>query len=122
MSSLKPVMVLFAIVWLSACANTGPATSFNDKFVTEIRGDGTKFFTYVRRFHKGPEGESHHHDARHDDTALRKAVQAKLDTTGYCSDDYLTLEDYEANGIARIHGECRDGASDNDRKQFPNRP
>ena len=116
----KSVIVLIASAWLSACAHTGPTTSFNDKFETDISKNGTKFFTYTRHFHKKSSGEGHSPDDKETDKALRKAVQLKLDTTGYCRDDYLTLEDYEANGIARIRGECRDGASNDDLTQFPN--
>ena len=122
MLTLKSIIVTIVAAWLSACASTGPAPSFDDTFATNISADGTKFFTYTRHFHKGAPGNSHPTDDKKADTALRKAVQAKLEATGYCRDDYLTLEDYEANGVARIRGECRDGASDNDRTQFPNHP
>jgi len=122
MLPLKSIIVTIAVAWLSACASTGPAPPFNDSFETNISADGTKFFTYIRHLHKGTSGDSHPRDDKKADSALRKAVQAKLETSGYCRDDYLTLEDYEANGIARIRGECRDGASDDDRTQFPNHP
>ena len=48
MQSLKPTMILFAALCLPACTGTKPAASFNDEFSTEITGDGTKFFTYIR--------------------------------------------------------------------------
>ena len=107
-----PAIIAAAVLCLSACAATKPADSFKDEFSTEITGDGTKFFTYVRNFQRGTEPGK----------TLRKAVQARLDTTTYCRDGYLTLEHYQANGIARIRGECREGATDNDREQFPNQP
>ena len=122
MLPLKSIMVVLSTTWLSACASTEPAPTFNDKFETDIRTDGTKFFTYTRHFHKGASGNSHPTDDKKADSALRTAVQEKLEATGYCRDDYLTLEDYEANGLARIRGECRDGASNDDRTQFPNHP
>lgn len=117
MPPITPFIMLFFTVLLNACASTAPAIVFEDSFVTEISADGTKFFTYTRRYDKNSktQGRSNDKDA---DSALRKAVQEKLDTSSYCRDGYLTLEDYEANGVARIRGECRDGASDSDRAQF----
>ena len=120
MPPLKSFIILLAASWLSACASRGPDIIFNDSFATDITADGTKFFTYTRHFHKKPSGDDRPLDEQQVDDALRRAVQEKLNTTTYCRDGYLTLEDYEANGIARIRGECRDGASEKDRKQFPN--
>jgi len=123
MQSFKPTTIAFAILCLSACSGTKPAASFNDEFSTEITGDGTKFFTYIRHFPggtKGGRGKGKGKDKS--DNSLREAVQARLDTSGYCRDGYLALERYQANGIARIRGECRDGATDSDRKLFPNQP
>jgi hypothetical protein len=110
--STRPVLTIIAALCLAACTGTKPAASFIDEFSTEITGDGTKFFTYVRNFSGGTEPVK----------TLDKAVQTRLETTGYCRDGYLTLERYHANGMARIRGECRDGASDSDRERFPNRP
>jgi len=118
MHALKPVMLFFAVLWLPACTATRPEASFNDEFATEITGDGTKFFTYIRHLPGGTGG----HEGKGPDNSLQEAVQAKLDTSGYCRDGYLALERYQANGIARIRGECRDGASNTDRVQFPNQP
>lgn len=112
MQPLIPALLISATLCLSACAGTKPAASFKDEFSTDITGNGTKFFTYVRRFPNDTEP----------DKTLRKAVQSRLDTTGYCRDGYLTLERYHANGIARIRGECREGATGSDREQFPNQP
>ena len=118
MPPVKLLIMLFFTVLLNACASTGPAIAFEDSFVTEISADGTKFFTYTRRYDKNSKAPGRRND-RDADSALRKAVQEKLDTSSYCRDGYLTLEDYEANGVARIRGECRDGASDSDRTRFP---
>lgn len=118
MHALKSVMLFITVLWLPACTGNRPEDSFNDEFVTEITGDGTKFFTYIRHLPAGT-GE---HQGNGPDNSLKKAVQAKLDSSGYCRDSYLVLERYQANGIARIRGECRDGASDTDRVQFPNQP
>lgn len=112
MPLLKPTLIMLAALYLSACTGTRPAASFNDEFTTEITGDGTKFFTFVRSSARDTEP----------DKTLRKAVQKRLDTSAYCREGYLTLEHYHANGIARIRGECREGANDRDREQFPNQP
>ena len=115
MQLCKFTMAALAALYLSACAATKPAAPFTDEFVTEITGNGTKFFTYIRQLPgntgstKGQSGDN-----------LNKAVQARLDSSGYCRDGYLALERYHANGIARIRGECRDGATGSDREQFPN--
>lgn len=120
---LKPTMTAFAILFLSACTGTKPATSLNDEFSTVITGDGTKFFTYIRHLSGDAKGERGKGKGRgKPDNSLHEAVQARLDTSGYCQDGYLALERYHANGIARVRGECRDGATDSDREQFPNQP
>ena len=127
MQSLKPTIILFAALCLPACTGTKPGASFNDEFSTEITGDGTKFFTYIRHSPGGTEGnrgkgKGKGKGKKNPGNNLQEAVQTKLDTSGYCRDGYLTLERYQANGIARIRGECRDGATDKDREQFPNQP
>jgi hypothetical protein len=123
MPSLKPTMIAFAVLCLSACSSTKPAASFNDEFSTKITGDGTKFFTYIRHMSGGTKGDRGKGRRKgKPDNSLQEAVQARLDTSGYCRDGYLALERYQANGIERIRGECRDGATDNDREQFPNQP
>ena len=118
MQSFKPTIIAFTILCLSACSGTKPAASFNDEFSTEITGDGTKFFTYIRHLPGGTKGNRGKGKKKSDDS-LHEAVQARLDTSGYCRDGFLALERYQANGIARIRGECRDGATDSDRAQFP---
>lgn len=122
MPPFKSIIALFTTSWLAACASTAPAPVFNDRFATDISANGTKFFTYTRHFHNKSSSSHASPDDKKADAAWRKAVQAKLDSSGYCRDGYLTLEDYEANGIARVRGECRDGASEEDRRSFPNRP
>jgi hypothetical protein len=119
MQPLKPTILWSAILCLYACTGTKPAASFNAEFLTNITGDGTKFFTYIRHLPEGTEGGR---GKGKSDNNLHEDVQARLETTGYCRDGYLALERYHANGIARIRGECRDGANDSDRKQFPNQP
>ena len=107
-----PVTIAAIVLCLSACASTHPARSFSDdEFSTEITTDGTKFFIYVRHL---PKHAKHAGD-------LREAVAAKLETTGFCRDGYLDRESYHANGIARLRGECKEGASKSDRELFPNR-
>ena len=111
-SSFKPFIIVAVVLCLSACAGTGPTKAFSDdEFSTEITSDGTKFFTYVRHLPKDSKP----------DKGLREAVATKLETTGFCRDGYLRLENYHANGIARLRGECKEGASTHDREQFPNR-
>lgn len=122
MPSLKPAMIAFAVLCLSACSGTKPASALNDEFSTEITRDGTKFFTYIRHMSGGTEGGRGKGKRRgKSDDNLHEAVQARLETSGYCHDGFLALERYQANGIARIRGECRDGATDSDRAQFPNK-
>jgi hypothetical protein len=122
MQTLKSSLLLSAALCLAACAGIWPAPSFSDEFATEISANGTKFFTYVRHFPKGTAEHYRDSSGTKSDKTLHAAVQAKLDATAYCRDGYLTLERYLANGIARIRGECRDGASDSDREKFPNLP
>lgn len=119
MPPIKPLSILLAIALLNACASSGPAIPFEDSFLTEINTDGTKFFTYTRQFNKGSKSQGHRKE-KTAETSLQESIREKLDSSGYCRDGYLALEDYEANGIARIRGECRDGASDSDRTMFPN--
>lgn len=120
MTTFKQVLLAAAVLCLSACASTDPAPAFNDSFTTEITANGTKFFTYIRHIPKDARGGGRDNDSKAD-TSLQLAVEKELETTGYCQDDFLVLERYRANGITRIRGECRDGASDSERTKFPNR-
>jgi hypothetical protein len=120
MTTIKPVLVAAAVLCLSACASTDPAPSYNDSLSTEITTNGTKFFTYIRHIPKDARGDGRGGESKAD-ASLQLAVEKELETTGYCRDGFLMLERYRANGIARIRGECRDGASDSDRSKFPNR-
>ena len=120
MTTFKQVLLPVAVLCLSACASTEPAPAFNDSFTTEITANGTKFFTYIRHIPKDARGGGRGNGSKAD-TSLQLAVEKELETTGYCRDDFLVLERYRANGITRIRGECRDGASDSDRTKFPNR-
>jgi hypothetical protein len=122
MQTLKSSIILSAVLCLAACAGVRPAPTPSDEFSTEITTNGTKFFTYVRHVPRGTAESYRDSSGTKSDKTLDAAVQAKLDTTAYCRDGYLTLERYLANGIARIRGECRDGASDSDREKFPNQP
>ncbi|WP_237054733.1 hypothetical protein [Microbulbifer sediminum] len=51
---------------------------------------------------------------------LREGVKAKLAETGYCQEGYMELERVVTRGRLSLRGECRDGATDEDRKRFPN--
>ncbi len=120
MTAFKQALLPVAALCLSACASPEPAPSFNDSFSTEVTTNGTKFFTYIRHIPKHARGDGRGDESKAD-TSLQLAIEKELETTGYCRDDFLVLERYQANGIARIRGECRDGANDSDRTKFPNR-
>lgn len=50
---------------------------------------------------------------------LHEKLDYKLAETGYCRDGYIELSSNIGRGRSQIRGECKEGATENDRDMFP---
>ncbi len=109
---------------------------FSESFDTEITKDGAKFFTYqieiagpnalskspktkkkrksngYQRNKPGAMNNGQKRTNRLEDQ-LEAALKNKLEHSGFCLQGYLVLDRYTGHNRARIKGECREGAYDN---------
>jgi hypothetical protein len=51
---------------------------------------------------------------------INEKLDSKLAETGYCREGYIELDSYVGKGQSQIRGECKEGATDSDRKKFAN--
>lgn len=145
---IKKIIVLFVLplLLLSCGSNQVRMSEYNEVLETEIVDNGTKFFTYrlIRKFPQDT-SETRSLDPNLNGNAGRgnrgsrsgtmrpsgpgmdvsfEAIEAQLELklaeTGYCREGYLELDSSSINGQYAIRGECREGASDNDRRTFNN--
>jgi len=131
------------VILLSACAsqdNKRQPPEFMEHFDTTITDNGSKMFDYQLRIaHQEPskqrsggmrpqdDGGSNQRsgnkpergkmERRFRNTAYEK-LAIKLQETGYCREGYLELSSDIYRGKAQIRGECREGASPEDRDKF----
>ncbi|MDH4274727.1 MAG: hypothetical protein OEW08_06795 [Gammaproteobacteria bacterium] len=135
----------------AACASHQEKDIFiEEAFVTNIKSNGIKIFVYNvmtgqvdkavndgktlpggSRRKKGKEafvrngvdsprpGYVATHNPNHHQ--LLKSLDIKLAETGYCRRGYLELDNFFDRSRSQIRGECKDGATQEDREKFPNR-
>lgn len=120
---------------VTACSHAPDASDIppSVSFTTKILGDDTKLFTYtLHRGRSGPgedddildasrggdmRGGGPRRDAPSSKTMLR-GVEAILGQNNYCRSGYMVLEQYEQQRNYIVRGECRDGATREDREKF----
>ena len=69
----------------------------------------------------GPPGQQQGRDAvQRDDDALKQQVDRLIAENRFCRDGYFVLDQYSGAGGKSLRGECREGASPEDRIRFPN--
>lgn len=108
----------------SACASKGPSAS-GLQLQTRITEGGLKLFELVfpapaetlrlpsgssRQREKSPEMTSRQMEALLDDV---------MDESRYCREGYVLLGRYAGETTRRLRGECRERATEDDRRQFP---
>jgi len=135
------MLMLFVTVILAACAsNPMKKPEIEEMFVTDIKSNGIKLFKYTvtastsdgshrvsGRSMSGGEGSmSGGGPAGWPDRGsgmkeeIHEKLNARLTETGYCREGYIVLASSIGGGRSFIRGECKEGASEGDRKKFAN--
>ena len=121
---------------LAACGFGRIPPPDNATFETRLADGGLKFFIY----RWGPLEEEHqaeptrHHlpgdgvalpaprFVPHHRESFEAAVEDKLAETGYCREGYYVLSRHFIPGESRLRGECKELATEQDRRRFGNQP
>lgn len=133
---IKNTLVLFGLLILSACtASQRSVDDFDikveDKFQTQITGDGIKLFTYKIKYATLPTIERPYLQTRQierqqsrkkntppDLSDWTQQIELGLDKTiamtGYCREGYIELSRIIELGRGEIRGECNEGATAQD--------
>ena len=134
------LIMLFVPMMLVACAsNQTIKPEIEEIFVTDIKPNGIKFFSYTVTESRpsgsrsgaggdkrGGEGGKQGGGAtgRPDRESMIKGIKEKLDArlaeTGYCREGYIVLGRRIDRGRSFIRGECKEGATADDREKFTN--
>ncbi|GIU47981.1 hypothetical protein TUM4630_23250 [Shewanella algidipiscicola] len=107
-----------------------------DKFQTQIKGDGIKLFTYKIKYAILPTIEQPHllqarqiqrQQSRKKNTSpdlsnwtqqIELGLEKTITMTGYCRDGFIELSRIIEMGRGEIRGECNEGASTEDIDKF----
>lgn len=144
---LLPLCVTQVLI-LSACASKPePAPEEHALFVTNIKPDGSKMFSFsveMQADKKGgagggrgrpsgggrgdgmgppPDRSGGKDTGKSDEDKTEKVFQLldmKLAETGYCREGYIEIDTYETEKRINILGECNESATDEDKRQFVN--
>ncbi len=134
------LLVLLTVFAVTGCSSSAPKNrGFNESFTTRITGNGTKLFEYRLEIPEreirpqshissntainaeGPEGRAKRMRRR-----LESQLNSLLEENRYCREGFLEI-DRSIYGGGRtmlgeglIRGECREGATAEDRRRFPN--
>lgn len=128
---------------ISACASQDSkqrSPEFVENFHTTITDNGSKMFDYqLRVAHResgkarqgglrprGDADKARRNGSKPDRAKMEKRFRStvyeklvlKLEETGYCREGYLELSADIYRGKAEIRGECREGATREDRQKF----
>ena len=135
------LLMLFVPLILAACAsNQMKQSEIEEMFVTDIKSNGIKLFNYSVTMSR-PDG-SHSVSGRGKsggeggmsgggpagwhgrESGMKEKMHEKLDArlteTGYCREGYIVLSSSIGGGRSFIRGECKEGATEDDRKKFTN--
>ncbi|MCG9697069.1 hypothetical protein [Shewanella sp. Isolate11] len=143
---IKLLISLCFIIGLGACSARKLDvedfdTVVDDKFVTAIKGDGIKLFTYSIKYAELPTMEQPHQQRIDDLKRMQRQNGGKrrsmksidlsqwtqqvelglnktIAMTQFCREGYIELSRIIEVGRGEIRGECNDGASDDDIAKF----
>ena len=136
----KLLIMLCVPMILVACASSQTKKpEIEEIFVTDIKPNRIKLFSYTvtvsrpagsrsgtGRGKRGGEGGKQGGGAtgRPDRESMMKGIKEKLDVrlaeTGYCREGYIVLGRRIDRGRSFIRGECKEGATADDREKFTN--
>ncbi|AAN55821.1 hypothetical protein HRJ35_15570 [Shewanella oneidensis MR-1] len=122
------------------------AGKFKDKLTTDIRADGLKLFTYqaglaeeytardvaerpfpheerMRQVAQDPREQRRFRQAQEDELEIwgrqvELGLEKTLEMTGYCREGYFELSRMIESGRGEIRGECKEGATEEDKQKF----
>ncbi len=138
------ILLLFLLLtWVSACATKSRQEQItHQQLLTDIKENDSKLFIFIVNFLEGkPRNEFHQtmqnnsqrqtgsrtaSSSRSKQVDLQErlekrvfdALDYKLEQTGFCRDGYFVLSNYIEFGTAEVRGECKESATDADRKLF----
>ena len=142
----KIVVLLMPFLMLACASNQKKQPEIKEIFVTDIKENGLKLFSYSvtmsspqketngnGRGRKGAGGmgggmrgrngggsPNHESMTNRSKAKINEKLDSKLAETGYCREGYIVLNSYAGKGKSQIRGECKEGATDSDRKKFSN--
>ena len=140
MNYKNQVLMLFVFLFLSGCAsNQRKNSEVNEILATNIESNGLKLFSYSLTMSMPQKGKGRGGRTGRDKSGggggakldhesqknrMKEMVYEKLELmltdTGYCREGYIVLDRYFERGNSQIRGECKEGATENDRNKFPN--
>ncbi|MCT8869631.1 hypothetical protein [Shewanella xiamenensis] len=122
------------------------AGKFKDKLTTDIRADGLKLFTYqagfaeeysprdvterpfpheerMRQVAQDPREQRRLYQQQADvldiwGRQVELGLEKTLEMTGYCREGYFELSRIIESGRGEIRGECKEGATEEDKQKF----
>lgn len=138
---IKNAVIVIGLSMLCACtASQRSVDDFDikveDKFQTQIKGDGIKLFTYKIKYAILPTIEQPHllqarqiqrQQSRKKNTSpdlsnwtqqIELGLDKTITMTGYCRDGFIELSRIIEIGRGEIRGECNEGASTEDIDKF----
>ncbi|MCE9679497.1 hypothetical protein LZP69_10020 [Shewanella sp. AS1] len=139
---IKTVLFILLLTCLTACSARKLTvedfdTQVEDKFITAIKGDGIKLFTYTVKYAQLPTkpgeapvlqmerktGSANRKVVRRGDLSqwtqqVELGLNKTISMTGYCREGYIELSRIIEVGRAEIRGECNDGATQADLAKF----
>lgn len=117
------------VLGLAGCSNNARLPD-NHHFNTLITPQGLKLFelalpspTYrllIPSSARGTPSRNTQQDTSYSEKQIENLVEKAIETTHYCRSGFYLLGRYAGETAARIRGECRESASNKDRKTFPN--
>ncbi|MBE1298482.1 MAG: hypothetical protein GJ680_01035 [Alteromonadaceae bacterium] len=148
MRLISKISLFLLCLSLAACTtNSRQQQIVNQQFLTDIKENDSKLFVFIVNFlqerptrnqqlglsgqggqGRGGEGRGQSRGSARSlqdlDEKLEKsainALESKLELTGYCREGYFILSNYMERGNIEIRGECKESATDADRKLFSN--
>ncbi|MBB6521711.1 hypothetical protein [Pseudoteredinibacter isoporae] len=148
--TLKLASAFLMVLFLVACSSQPKGPEVTERLVTHISEDGSKRFQYVMTMQRkkgagrggfkgggkgmggkgmanrgGQSGGKNRTDMIAQMQEKMKArgieaMEAKLDETEFCRDGYMVLSEQFTMARLKINGECKESATEDDKKNFPN--
>ena len=144
------VVLLVSLLLLACASDQKIQPEIKEILVTKIKENGIKLFSYsvtMSSLQKGMDGrgagrgmpggmggdmQGKNGAGRPDRESMMKRMKEKkkekinrkldykLAETGYCREGYIELDSYVGRGQSQIKRECKESATDSDRKRFAN--